>query len=326
MEYCKGRELFKQIIEEEKLTEMECKRIMEKLLRAINHCHYLNIIHSDLKPENIIYSPKGAVKVIDFGLSMKLKDACYEGFAGTPYYIAPEIIKDGAYTKACDMWSLGVIMHVMLTGYFPVGGHNITQIFENIKKFREPNFTLHAWHGISKNAKDLLKKLLDPDYNTRITADEALKHPWLASIRTSRSLNSAEIWEALKRYSDYSEVKKSILELMVKNATDSELKEYQEVFLELDKAKNGIITSEELEDALNGKECKVTRKEAEELVRKVNHKGEDFITYTELLASLIATEEFLQDRRINSVFELLKTERTNTIKSTANSLDTSMKA
>eukprot|EP00826_Nyctotherus_ovalis_P061876 TRINITY_DN8855_c0_g1_i14.p1 TRINITY_DN8855_c0_g1~~TRINITY_DN8855_c0_g1_i14.p1 ORF type:complete len:438 (+),score=116.72 TRINITY_DN8855_c0_g1_i14:265-1578(+) len=325
MEYCEGEELFRKVASEGKFTEKKTRAIMEKLLRAVNHCHHMNVVHCDLKPENIICSPKGSVKIIDFGLSMKLDRSTYGGVAGTPYYIAPEVLKDGLYAKACDLWSLGIVMHIMLTGYFPVGGKDIPNIFENIKKFRGPNFHLALWDSISAQAKDLLAKLLDANCRTRITADEALRHPWFSSGRTRASVNGVNVLEALKRYSEFGESKKSLLELIVKNISDAELKEYEEVFLELDKEKTGLITSSELEEALNTKESKTSKEEIERITRKISPKGETYITYSELLAALITTDSFLTEERLSSVYKALQLEKTDTQRSTDPSLNGTIK-
>jgi calcium-dependent protein kinase len=100
--------------------EGEAAKIMKKLLRAINHCHASGVVHRDIKPENIMYGKDGEIKLIDFGLSKTVagKHTQLTTIAGTPYYMAPEVI-DGEYTQQCDVWSLGVLMYVLLSGYLP---------------------------------------------------------------------------------------------------------------------------------------------------------------------------------------------------------------
>ena len=121
MEYCKGENLFNKILTEDKFNEEEARRIMEELLRAINHCHHLGIIHRDLKPENIMYTDGGVLKIIDFGLSMIENTFSLDNMAGTRYYLAPEIVKESTFTKACDIWSLGFIVHCVLSVFLPCG-------------------------------------------------------------------------------------------------------------------------------------------------------------------------------------------------------------
>ena len=101
-------------------NESEAASIMRKLLRAINHCHAWGVIHRDIKPENIMYGMDGEIKLIDFGLSKRIlnKTRSLSTIAGTLAYMAPEIIK-GLHGKECDIWSLGVLMYVLVSGYLP---------------------------------------------------------------------------------------------------------------------------------------------------------------------------------------------------------------
>jgi calcium-dependent protein kinase len=134
MEYCKGGELFDKITNSKNgvFMENDAKKIMKKLLLAINHCHGINIAHRDIKPENIMYGADGEVKLIDFGLakSQKKKQTMHT-IAGTPYYMAPEVLK-GKYGVECDIWSLGVLLYILLSGYLPFSGNSRAEIFEAI--------------------------------------------------------------------------------------------------------------------------------------------------------------------------------------------------
>jgi len=101
-------------------SEREAAHIMKRLLRAINHCHASGVVHRDIKPENIMIGKDGEYKLIDFGLSRRIsnKNSTMSTIAGTPYYMAPEVI-DGDYTSMCDIWSLGVLLYVLVSGYLP---------------------------------------------------------------------------------------------------------------------------------------------------------------------------------------------------------------
>jgi calcium-dependent protein kinase len=199
MEYCKGKQLYTKIIEQDKLPEEEAMLIMEHLLRAISYCHSKKVIHRDLKLENVMYSADGIVKLIDFGLSMKLDGVTSEELVGTAFYIAPEIIRAKMYTKASDMWSLGIMMYVLLSGCIPVLGQTFEEVIDNVKKYKGPTFRQDMWNGISEEAKDLLMKLLEINYEGRISVDEALRHQWFNQRRTTTSCTEFKPEKCRKR-------------------------------------------------------------------------------------------------------------------------------
>jgi len=156
MEYCPGGELFEKIAsqKDQLFNESEACVIMEKLLRAINHCHANNIVHRDIKPENIMIGGDNELKIIDFGLSKRSKDknATLSTIAGTPYYMAPEVL-EGEYNYKCDIWSLGVLMYVLVSGYLPFQGENRNEVFAKIQggkyHFNHPEFQKVSAEGIN---------------------------------------------------------------------------------------------------------------------------------------------------------------------------------
>lgn len=131
MEYCPGGELFDRIAAQDNqaFNESEAASIMQKLLRAINHCHTWGVTHRDIKPENIMYGADGEIKLIDFGLSRFLEEErigknALKTIAGTLAYMAPEVMTEKYDPKHCDIWSLGVLMYLMVSGYLPFQGEN----------------------------------------------------------------------------------------------------------------------------------------------------------------------------------------------------------
>lgn len=308
MEYCAGGDLFQKLIDQGKFDEDKAAQVMEELLRAVNYCHRLGIIHRDLKPENILYTSKGTLKLIDFGISVKSEAAANEKLAGTAQYIAPEVYVDEIYSTACDIWSLGVIMYVLLSGHLPIGGENINEIEERVMRYPGPSFKLKKWEQISEEAKDLLKKMLDPDYKARITAAEALKHPWFTSKITKNIKCCSGIIEALRKYSEYPKVKKSALRLVVKHMNEEEVKEFKGAFLELDKEMDGLLTCSDLEESLGALHNEMTGEQIEELIRRVNLNGEAFINYSSFLAALISTDRLAIEEKLKSSFSMLAKE------------------
>lgn len=114
----------------EPMAEKDAAMYMHKILKALNHCHKENIVHRDIKPNNIMVTTDGEVKLIDFGLAKQFSKP-YEKlktFAGTPYFISPEVIR-GNYGKECDIWSLGIVFYLILTSKFPIEGYSQSEIF-----------------------------------------------------------------------------------------------------------------------------------------------------------------------------------------------------
>lgn len=179
MEYCDGGELFDKIQLKQKFSEPEAARIMYKLLRAVSYLHSLNIIHRDLKPENILFKSKSddsEIKIIDFGLSKKCGEAeTMHSVVGTLYYVAPEVLEK-KYGHECDIWSLGVILYILLSGRPPFEGQNV-EVFTKIIK-AEYDFESKRWKKVSKEAIDLIQKMMEHDKKKRISPVEALNHPW----------------------------------------------------------------------------------------------------------------------------------------------------
>eukprot|EP01027_Heterolobosea_sp_BB2_P016527 GEZU01023524.1.p1 GENE.GEZU01023524.1~~GEZU01023524.1.p1 ORF type:complete len:275 (+),score=41.36 GEZU01023524.1:53-877(+) len=166
-------------------TENDAKNIIRQILTAVQYLHSLDIVHRDLKPENILFSgnrsdPETAIKLSDFGFATplpsgeKLREMC-----GTPSFQAPEMLKLVGYGKEVDMWSLGIIAYILLCGHHPFHDDNVLKLYQNIKK-GELRFDGPSWTNISTRAKDFVSQLLKVDPSERLTADQALRHEWMA--------------------------------------------------------------------------------------------------------------------------------------------------
>eukprot|EP00826_Nyctotherus_ovalis_P051373 TRINITY_DN6415_c0_g2_i1.p1 TRINITY_DN6415_c0_g2~~TRINITY_DN6415_c0_g2_i1.p1 ORF type:complete len:217 (-),score=50.66 TRINITY_DN6415_c0_g2_i1:206-811(-) len=166
-------------------------------------------------------------------------------------------------------------------------------------RYRGPGFHSALWKDVSEDAKDLLKKMLDPDPEVRITAEEALRHSWFRAGERRVGVDDKEVIEALKRYSEFPESKKNLLALIVKSMEDKEIKGFQETFLSLDVDKTGLITCSNLEKALNLPNDEISEKELQQLFRKIN--AESYITYSTFIAALIAANGLVSEERLNMV-------------------------
>lgn len=200
MELVTGGELFDKIVEKGSYTESEAGQLVRKIVSAVDYLHNLGIVHRDLKPENLLLKRADndlEIAIADFGLSkivgqqMMMQTAC-----GTPSYVAPEVLNASGYGKEVDMWSIGVITYILLCGFPPFYGDTVPEIFEQIM---EANFDYpeEYWGTVSKEAKDFINKLLVVDSDKRLTASDALRHPWLApgAHGTGKVLNTQKFKE-----------------------------------------------------------------------------------------------------------------------------------
>lgn len=185
LEYAAGGEIFDQCVadREEAFTEKDVQRLMRQILEGVRFLHAHDVVHLDLKPQNILLtseSPLGDIKIVDFGLSriMKKSEELRE-IMGTPEYVAPEILSYDPISMATDMWSIGVLTYVMLTGVSPFLGDSKQETFLNISRMNL-NYSEEEFDVVSESAVDFIKALLVKEPEDRATAEECLKHPWLA--------------------------------------------------------------------------------------------------------------------------------------------------
>lgn len=174
LEFCKDGDLVDQI-GDEKLDENLGKNYFKQMIEGVSFIHQQGFCHRDLKPENILFS-KGTVKISDFGWCTEIKkNKMLNMIAGTPSYAAPEVLMGKSYDgKKADIWSLGICLYTMLTGCFAFDNENIDELIQDIVKLKYPPPTF-----LSKEAQDLIKKLLVIDPNQRLTLEEIKSHPWM---------------------------------------------------------------------------------------------------------------------------------------------------
>ncbi|XP_064389784.1 calcium/calmodulin-dependent protein kinase type II-like [Halichondria panicea] len=177
-----GGELFDDIVAREFYSEKDASHCIQQILESVQYCHENRIIHRDIKPENLLLAsrtPGANVKLADFGLAVEAMDARhYYGFAGTPGYLSPEVLRKEPYSYPVDTWACGVVLYILLVGYPPFWDDNQAKMFEQIKKGRF-DYPAPEWDTVTSSAKDLINKMMTGDQLKRITANEALQHPWI---------------------------------------------------------------------------------------------------------------------------------------------------
>ncbi|KAF7258648.1 hypothetical protein EG68_04204 [Paragonimus skrjabini miyazakii] len=176
-----GGELFARVAECERLSEEEASNFVEQILYGVQHMHSLGVVHLDLKPENIMIEDLASrkIKIIDFGLARVLNpNETFQDMAGTPEFCAPEIVNYDSITFATDMWAIGVITYILLTGISPFAGDSQMETFQNILDC-VVDYTREEIRDVTELAKDFIHRLLVRNPRKRATVNECLQHPWI---------------------------------------------------------------------------------------------------------------------------------------------------
>ncbi len=187
LELVEGGELFDKIIERGHYSEKDAADIVRQMLNGIKYMHENGVAHRDLKPENILCGNKGEIKIADFGLSKDFGASNLQTSLGTPGYVAPEVLSGNPYDNSVDIWSIGVITYVLLCGFTPFYAENQRELFEQILA-ADYTFPDPEWTEISAEAKDFISKILVTNPAVRLTAAQALDHPWIVDKAPAREL------------------------------------------------------------------------------------------------------------------------------------------
>ncbi|XP_042621430.1 calcium/calmodulin-dependent protein kinase type II delta chain isoform X20 [Cyprinus carpio] len=215
-----GGELFEDIVAREYYSEADASHCIHQILESVNHIHHHDIVHRDLKPENLLLASKcknAAVKLADFGLAIEVQgdQQAWFGFAGTPGYLSPEVLRKEAYGKPVDIWACGVILYILLVGYPPFWDEDQHKLYQQIKAGAY-DFPSPEWDTVTPEAKNLINQMLTINPAKRITAQEALKHPWVCQRSTVASMmHRQETVECLKKFNARRKLKGAILTTML---------------------------------------------------------------------------------------------------------------
>ncbi|XP_063066022.1 calcium/calmodulin-dependent protein kinase type II subunit beta isoform X10 [Engraulis encrasicolus] len=215
-----GGELFEDIVAREYYSEADASHCIHQILESVCHCHQHDIVHRDLKPENLLLASKcknAAVKLADFGLAIEVQgdQQAWFGFAGTPGYLSPEVLRKEAYGKPVDIWACGVILYILLVGYPPFWDEDQHKLYQQIKAGAY-DFPSPEWDTVTPEAKNLINQMLTINPTKRITADQALKHPWVCQRSTVASMmHRQETVECLKKFNARRKLKGAILTTML---------------------------------------------------------------------------------------------------------------
>ncbi|XP_016392193.1 calcium/calmodulin-dependent protein kinase type II delta chain isoform X9 [Sinocyclocheilus rhinocerous] len=215
-----GGELFEDIVAREYYSEADASHCINQILESVSHIHQHDIVHRDLKPENLLLASKmkgAAVKLADFGLAIEVQgdQQAWFGFAGTPGYLSPEVLRKDPYGKPVDIWACGVILYILLVGYPPFWDEDQHKLYQQIKAGAY-DFPSPEWDTVTAEAKNLINQMLTINPAKRIMADQALKHPWVCQRSTVASMmHRQETVECLRKFNARRKLKGAILTTML---------------------------------------------------------------------------------------------------------------
>lgn len=317
MEQCTGGELYDALIKNDSYDESYAAHLFFQMVAAVNYVHTQKLAHRDLKLENFIFENKeehSPLKLIDFGLShMANKSGIHKmkSVVGTPYYIAPEILKTQhnkgkTYDERCDVWSLGVLLYMLLSGTPPFGGNDDRGIMESVLK-DEVRLRGHPWDEISEDAKDVVMKCLTMDPARRIHTSELMKHPWMERRHnTSKHDNSAValkgVASSLSNFRGLSKFKKTAVNLIAFTMTPDKIRELKEAFMACDDNGDGVISYAEFKKGMEGH---IPPSEIEDVFHSIDTDGGGTIEYSEFLAAAISKETYMRTDKLRSAWDQL---------------------
>jgi len=322
-ELYEGGELFDRIVDHKNpLTETRASNLVQTMLLAIQHCHSKNIVHRDIKPENFVFKTKdkdSEMVLIDFGCAKQVEDDTqYKDLLGTPYYLAPEsaighkYIRTGLVLKSSDVWSIGVIAYVMLTGRPPFNGQTNTEIFQAIIK-KPLKFPQNV--KLSKPFIEFCQLVLKKSPKRRLKLEAALAHKWVQGKSTSDDRVSEDVIRVLRQFNQQSKLKKAITKTLAENMSSEPLKKIREQFDRLDKNGDGSLDSNELSILLldMGFTKNRAHQEARKIIQSTDVDGNGEIEFNEFAQIWQRKLLSVNDSYIHAVFNVLDEDGNGTI-------------
>ncbi|KAJ6684704.1 SERINE/THREONINE-PROTEIN KINASE [Salix purpurea] len=306
MELCSGGELFDRIIAKGSYSEKEAAAIMRQIVSVVHVCHFMGVMHRDLKPENFLLASnddKAPIIATDFGGSVFIEEGkVYQDLVGSAYYIAPEVLKR-SYGKEIDVWSAGIILYILLSGAPPFWAETEKGIFEAVL---EGNLDLESppWPDISSSAKDLIRKMLTRDPKSRITAAQALQHPWMKvdGDASDKPIDSA-VLSRMKQFRAMNKLKKLALKVIAESLSEEEIKGLKQMFKNMDTDGNGTITYDELKTGLSRLGSKLTEVEIQQLMDAADVDNSGTIDYVEFITATMHRHRLEKEEHLYKAFQ-----------------------
>ncbi|XP_073295395.1 calcium-dependent protein kinase 10 [Primulina huaijiensis] len=305
MELCEGGELFDRIVARGHYSERAAAGVARTVAEVVRMCHQNGVVHRDLKPENFLFASKkenAALKAIDFGLSVFFKPGeRFNEIVGSPYYMAPEVLKRN-YGPEVDIWSAGVILYILLCGVPPFWAESeqgvALAILRGVIDFkREP------WPQVSESAKSLVRQMLEPDPQKRLTAQQVLEHPWIQNAKKAPNVPLGDIVRArLKQFSVMNRFKKKALRVIAEHLSVEEVEVMRDMFALMDTDRDGKVSYEELKAGLRKVGSQLAEPEIKLLMDVADVDGNGVLDYGEFVAVTIHLQRMENDEHFRRAF------------------------
>ncbi|KAF8406566.1 hypothetical protein HHK36_008654 [Tetracentron sinense] len=293
MELCEGGELLDRILakKDSRYTEKDAAIIVRQMLKVAAECHLHGLVHRDMKPENFLFKSTkvdSPLKATDFGLSDFIKPGRkFQDIVGSAYYVAPEVLKRKSGPES-DVWSIGVITYILLCGRRPFWDKTEDGIFKEVMR-NKPDFRRKPWPSISNSAKDFIKKLLVKDPRARLTAAQALSHPWVREGGDASEIPvDISVLSNMRQFVKYSRLKQFALRALASTLDEEELADLRDQFDAIDVDKNGSISLEEMRQA-----CPCKRSSLE-IKRATCSRDSSSVPAVHVLANVYGTSDIFQ--------------------------------
>ncbi|KAG2677139.1 hypothetical protein I3843_12G086900 [Carya illinoinensis] len=306
MELCAGGELFDRIIAKGHYSERAAAGLFRQMVTVVQNCHSMGVMHRDLKPENFLFLNKdedSPLKATDFGLSVFYKPGdVFKDLVGSAYYVAPEVLRRNYGTEA-DIWSIGVILYILLSGVPPFWGENEQSIFDAILR-GHIDFSSDPWPSISSSAKDLVKKMLQENPKERLSSLQVLHHPWMREDGdvSDKPLDIA-VLTRMKQFRAMNKLKKVALKVIAENLSEEEIIGLKEMFKSMDTDNSGTITLEELKAGLPKLGTKLSESEVRQLMEAADVDGNGTIDYIEFITATMHMNRMDREDHLYKAFE-----------------------
>ncbi|XP_042487288.1 calcium-dependent protein kinase 20-like [Macadamia integrifolia] len=305
MELCEGGELFDRIVARGHYSERAAAVVTRTIVEVVQMCHKHGVMHRDLKPENFLFANKketAPLKAIDFGLSVFFKPGeRFTEIVGSPYYMAPEVLKRN-YGPEVDVWSAGVILYILLCGVPPFWAETEQGVAQAIIR-SVIDFKRDPWPKVSDNAKDLVKRMLDPDPRRRLSAQEVLDHPWLQNAKKAPDVNLGENVRArLQQFSVMNKLKKRALRVIAEHLSLEEVARIKDAFEMMDTEKTGKINVDQLRDGAKNLGHPIPDADLQILMQAADVDGDGALDYGEFVAVSVHMRKIENDEHLRKAF------------------------